>query len=802
MPPPRPQPLGDITNGDPPPPAFLGGKLAPLCLARPALPAVLRTFARKPKAVKEIAVRGLREEEGSRGSAVGGGLSRIASNSRRAPGARAASVAAGRRRERQRIARCIIPTPRPPQQQPAAPPAPAPAPPAAGFAPLKAAAAAPKPVPGRKAPADTAGAKAADFIAAQRAYYAEVDAFVLAEATPSRGGCKGPKKPVSPPWAASEAVASAATWSAAALAAALPPAATPVHDSRPWAASKRAGSTPGSGGSAAAGEAAAGASAAAPPTASTPPASPARTRASPPASPVSAFFRAAARVAASRTPPGSAGAAGSTPTLTGMAASGPSPTPRARLAMSPLAPPLGRAVRAVAAPAPPPDTSRLPRFPQPAPPAAARLPAEPPTPQSAVRLPAAGGRAPRGGVAPAPPVPTPGKRRVADALSRLGLTSARKAAASAPTPTEPAASPPSEEPALARLLRLAGLHPAKALPTMDVALAMHACLAGAVKVGEGSFGEAFRCGDAVVKVVPFAADADASPDAKTAADVLAEAEIGLALTGLAAGAHGGPGAPPDATAGFCATRAVAVCKGAYSPTLADAWASWKAERGSGNADPRGAPASQLFALFICDDGGADLEAADVPHEAAALSLLAQVTLTLAAAEGAASFEHRDLHWGNILIAPHDAAGDAPITARVSGATYAVAPAGGVRASLIDFTLSRMAAAGGGAGSPPVAYADLAADPAIFRGPKGDPQADTYRRMRGATGGDWRAHAPATNALWLAYLADVLLTAKPYPRSAAHVRALRGFRRRAAGAARAAALVGDAALAGVLRRVAE
>ena len=39
------------------------------------------------------------------------------------------------------------------------------------------------------------------------------------------------------------------------------------------------------------------------------------------------------------------------------------------------------------------------------------------------------------------------------------------------------------------------------------------------------------------------------------------------------------------------------------------------------------------------------------------------------------------------------------------------------------------------------------------------QADTYRRMRKATRGQWAGFHPATNALWVAYLADTLLEKK-------------------------------------------
>ena len=55
------------------------------------------------------------------------------------------------------------------------------------------------------------------------------------------------------------------------------------------------------------------------------------------------------------------------------------------------------------------------------------------------------------------------------------------------------------------------------------------------------------------------------------------------------------------------------------------------------------------------------------------------------------------------------------------------------------------------------------------------QADTYRRMRKATRGKWAAHAPATNCLWLSYLADTLLARKRVPLDAATKRDLRAFR---------------------------
>lgn len=69
-----------------------------------------------------------------------------------------------------------------------------------------------------------------------------------------------------------------------------------------------------------------------------------------------------------------------------------------------------------------------------------------------------------------------------------------------------------------------------------------------------------------------------------------------------------------------------------------------------------------------------------------------------------------------------------------------------------------------------------------RAPAARAQADTYRRMLKLTRGEWAAPHPATNTLWLHYMADTVLTAKAPPAGWApgERRALRDFRRRAAG----------------------
>ena len=55
------------------------------------------------------------------------------------------------------------------------------------------------------------------------------------------------------------------------------------------------------------------------------------------------------------------------------------------------------------------------------------------------------------------------------------------------------------------------------------------------------------------------------------------------------------------------------------------------------------------------------------------------------------------------------------------------------------------------------------------------QAETYRRMKRATRGDWAGFHPVTNCMWVHYLADTLLKHKDLPATRPQKDALQGFR---------------------------
>lgn len=92
------------------------------------------------------------------------------------------------------------------------------------------------------------------------------------------------------------------------------------------------------------------------------------------------------------------------------------------------------------------------------------------------------------------------------------------------------------------------------------------------------------------------------------------------------------------------------------------------------------------------------------------------------------FEHRDLHWGNILVAP---------VLDELGAKK------GVKATIIDFTLSRASLIDEKGGKEVLAGG--LEDEEIFQG-EGDYQFECYRIMKRLVQGEWERYCPGTNVV--------------------------------------------------------
>ncbi|MCO5552508.1 hypothetical protein L7F22_006020 [Adiantum nelumboides] len=289
-----------------------------------------------------------------------------------------------------------------------------------------------------------------------------------------------------------------------------------------------------------------------------------------------------------------------------------------------------------------------------------------------------------------------------------------------------------------------------------------------VKLGEGTYGEAFRASNLVFKIVPMGGNFCVNGEVqKSFAEMYTEMLLTLTLNRLRKQCSFELDSQRNVCNNFIETKLVKVCQGSYGQTLLDAWEKWNIRHESENDHPKVFPKNQVYMLFVLADGGQDLERFPITSFDVARSILTQVTAALAIAEEDCEFEHRDLHWGNILVAQ---TGLSKVHCRLDGTDLQISTYG-VFVHIIDFTLSRLST------GKEVLFSNLSDDPLLFKGPKGDIQAETYRKMLHLTKGSWDKRFCKTNCYWIHYLIDILLTKKKYLCSPQESRALRALRKR-------------------------
>ncbi|CAA7260064.1 unnamed protein product [Cyclocybe aegerita] len=278
------------------------------------------------------------------------------------------------------------------------------------------------------------------------------------------------------------------------------------------------------------------------------------------------------------------------------------------------------------------------------------------------------------------------------------------------------------------------------------------------KIGEASYSEVFGIGDVVLKVIPLrdqsriSAEQD-GPAPSDAKDVRKEIIVTRAMG--------------EVYGGFVKLLKAYVVRGRYPEVLLQLWDEYNERKGSESVRPDTFKLSQVYAIIVLPNGGPDLEAYTF-HNASrsgwrqACSLFWQVAKALAHAEHLVSFEHRDLHWGQILVKTVATQGSAlkslNTNQKLKSKSHRVFMddlSHGVQTTIIDLGLSRMDAGDGSDGAR-VHWTPF--DEEVFMG-EGDYQFDVYRMMRGLTGGDWESFHPVTNVLWLHYLLQKLLYSK-------------------------------------------
>ncbi|KAJ1961619.1 hypothetical protein IWQ62_003803 [Dispira parvispora] len=208
---------------------------------------------------------------------------------------------------------------------------------------------------------------------------------------------------------------------------------------------------------------------------------------------------------------------------------------------------------------------------------------------------------------------------------------------------------------------------------------------------------------------------------------------------------------------FIRVHQLGICRGTYPLALLQRWDTWRGHYPDRceNDRPDFFPDDQLYAVFCLEHGGLSLENFVFASLAQAQSVLLQLLCTLVIAEQDLEFEHRDLHWDNIMLADTPKESVCYKFSHPTLPSQAKVATAGVRVNIIDYTLSRLQL-----GNSQIFHVDII-DEEIFQG-TGDRQFDVYRAMRQVAHPHWSKHYPQTNVQWFVYVLDKLVNQKCTP----------------------------------------
>ncbi|VDO03386.1 unnamed protein product [Rodentolepis nana] len=274
------------------------------------------------------------------------------------------------------------------------------------------------------------------------------------------------------------------------------------------------------------------------------------------------------------------------------------------------------------------------------------------------------------------------------------------------------------------------------------------CLENIIKIGEGVYGEVFQSNkSSVIKIFPIDGSFTVNGERQMESyRVFPEVFISKQLTEL------GFKYRQNRAVNFIQLRRCAVVNGKWPQELVKAWKKYEAVNGSDNECLDFLPETQEWMVLEFDYAGKPLGTFKFTSYREAHSVIEQIALSLAAAESALQFEHRDLHWLNVLVKPTK---QTKLRYRVDGLSYSVQTEG-IQVCIIDFTVSRLCRDGN------VVYVDMSNSPEIFEC-EGDYQFEIYRMMRDMNGNNWRPFKPITNLYWLHYLMGKLIHESLFPR---------------------------------------
>lgn len=192
--------------------------------------------------------------------------------------------------------------------------------------------------------------------------------------------------------------------------------------------------------------------------------------------------------------------------------------------------------------------------------------------------------------------------------------------------------------------------------------------------------------------------------------------------------------------GICRVVDRFIVKGKYTRNYINEWQRYRANKESENVCPSMYKPGQLFGVIIMEDCGVDLENTIFSSYMEVHVFLENLFSTISSLENRFHFEHRDMHWGNIMIK-------------------------GSKTYLIDFNFTRLEAKlfdgriydlNFNSGTSKILFTNLNKEKWLF---EGDDEVDfqfyIYKRMKMSCNGDWRSFNVESNLLWIIYIIDKL-----------------------------------------------
>lgn len=216
-----------------------------------------------------------------------------------------------------------------------------------------------------------------------------------------------------------------------------------------------------------------------------------------------------------------------------------------------------------------------------------------------------------------------------------------------------------------------------------------------LKIAEASFSEVFKSCGLIYKIIPF----------NEWYNIEAFCKEVFILDNL------------KNESGVCKLRDRFLLQGSFTKEYLNAWQNYK---NSENVHPSEYGCTQLYGVLVMEDCGMDLEKYKFKTYHEIVDFIDQLLSTVSILETKYKFEHRDMHWGNVMIKNS-------------------------KIFIIDFNFSRIEI-------DKVVYTNLNEENWLFEGDdKVDIQFEVYKLMKESCKSDWLVFNAKSNLFWVRYL---------------------------------------------------